>query len=411
MENFIKEDADFFKINCEKHEKVKVIADERIEEEFFNYAKNFKYAADILAKDALYSNKISVLDINFFSLAFLYRHSIELILKAIGFQYIKEDKERKLFLKETRHNLSDTLKYISEHIKERIEIDKEAYDWIMNIFEDMNDIDKESDSFRYPFSIIKKKPDIFNPDKREFYIKEFFDKQTHINLLDFDNKMNIIFDILKSYYLKENKIKEMYIEYRPIFLEEGGGYYSQSVIGYKYSRKSFYNNIRSYIDSANILYNHSRENSEQRNSLFMPLCYLYRNSIELSMKDILFDESSYKYQEILKLLNSNKHNLFSIWKLIKGDIIKHCGVSEDDKVICNVEKYIVKLNDIDGAADKFRYPTSKDLDVYFKKVKSFDIDNVKNFFEDILSFFYGVSCRMSEQNQMLEYMENEYLNY
>lgn len=114
-----------------EHEKVKVITNKPIEEEFFNYANNFKYAAHILAKDALYSNEIAILDINFFSVAFLYRHSIELLLKAIGFQYIKEDEERKLFLKETRHNLYGILKYISEHIKESIELDKEAYNWMI----------------------------------------------------------------------------------------------------------------------------------------------------------------------------------------------------------------------------------------------------------------------------------------
>lgn len=65
MENWIREDVNFFKINCDKYEKVKVITNKPIEEEFFNYANNFKYAAHILSKDALYSNEISVLDINF----------------------------------------------------------------------------------------------------------------------------------------------------------------------------------------------------------------------------------------------------------------------------------------------------------------------------------------------------------
>lgn len=411
MENWIREDVNLFKINCEKHEKIKVITNKPIEDEFFNYANNFKEAASTIAKDALYSNKIAVLDINFFSLAFLYRHSIELSLKAIGFQYITENEERKKFLNKTRHNLYDISTYISEHIQEYIDIDKEAYDWMMNIFEDMNDIDKESDSFRYPFSIIKKETDIFNQNKKEFNIKEFFDKQTHINLLDFANKMEIVFDILKSYYLREDNITEKYKEYRPVFLEEGGGYYSQSVIGYGYNRNSFYYNIQSYRNGAKVLYNHSSKNLEQRNSLFMPLCYLYRNSIELSMKDILFDESSYTYQETLKLLNKNKHKLLSIWKSIKSDIIKHCCVSKDDKLICDVERYISELNNIDGAADKFRYPTDKYMNLHFKRGKSFDVNNVKDFFEYILSFFNSVSSLMSEQNQMLKDMESEYMNY
>lgn len=68
---------------------------------------------------------------------------------------ISEYKRRwwKKFLKDTCHNLYDMAIHISEYIKESIQLDEEAYNWMMNIFKDMNDIDKESDSFRYPFSI------------------------------------------------------------------------------------------------------------------------------------------------------------------------------------------------------------------------------------------------------------------
>lgn len=319
--------------------------------------------------------------------------------------------ERKYFLKETRHNLYDILIYISNYIEGYINLDKEAYNWMIEVFKDMNDIDKESDSFRYPFSIKIKEADVFNQNKKEFYIKEFFDKQTHIDLVKFANKMEIIADILRSYYMKELEVNNFYKEYKPIFLETGGSYYSQSVIGYGYNQNNFNCNIQSYRNSAQVLYKYMSVNSEKKNILFMPLCYLYRNSVELSMKDILFDEASYSYQESLKLLNKNKHNLLSIWKSIKKDIIKHCNVSEDDKVICNVQQYISKLNNIDGAADKFRYPIDKHLNLYFKKVKCFDLDNVKDFFEYILSFFYSVSSLMSEQNQMLRDIEREYMSW
>ena len=155
MENWPRENADFYDIKCNKDEKINIISNNSLDEEFFYYANNFKEAAYILAKDALESNSISVLDINFFSLAFLYRHSIELLLKAIGFQYIKENEDRKKFLEETFHNLSDISEYISEYIQEYIEIDKEAFNWAMKFFNDMNDMDKESDSFRYPFRIVR----------------------------------------------------------------------------------------------------------------------------------------------------------------------------------------------------------------------------------------------------------------
>ena len=180
-----------------------------------------------------------------------------------------------------------------------------------------------------------------------------------------------------------------------------------SVVGDRMTSKMFYDNIKSYRNGANMLYDYVNENIDSGSKLFMPICYLYRNSLELSMKDILFDESSYSYQETLKKLNKSKHKLKLIWKEIKDDIVKHCNVSKDDKVICNVEKYIDHINNIDGAADKFRYPIYKDLNLYFKRNKNFDINNVKNFFEDILTFFDCVSSLMNEQNEMLKYMEHD----
>ena len=100
----------------------------------------------------------------------------------------------------------------------------------------------------------------------------------------------------------------------------------------------------------------------------------------------------------------------SIWKLIKDDIIKHCNVDKNDKIINNLEKYILQLNNIDGVADKFRYPVDKHLNYHFKKCKSFDINNIREFFEELSSFLEGVSYLMSEQNQALRDIEHEYKN-
>lgn len=411
MENWPREDANFFNIKCKENEIIKIITNTSLDEEFFYYAKNFKDAAYILVYDALKSNKISVLDINFFGIAFLYRHSIELLLKAIGFQYIKSNDDRKNFLQETFHNLHAILEYISKYIDGYINIDRDAFDWVMKFFHSMNNIDRESDSFRYPFRIVKKDYfDIYGKKNAEFSIKEFFEEQTHINLRSFAIKMDIIFNILKGYYLKKDTICQEYKNYEPIFLEKGGNYYEQSVVGDSYRRCTFIYNIQSYKNCANILYQSIIKDLQNNKHLFIPLCYLYRNSLELSIKEILFEESSHDYQKKLKLLNKYKHNMYKIWKSVKPDIIKHVNIREDDIILKYVENYIHKMNDFDGKADKFRYPTDKFLNLHFKTVKQFDLKNIRDFFEDILSFLYCTSISMSEQNQMsreLDY-ESEY---
>lgn len=405
MRNWPKDKCNFYAINCSKEEKVKIVNNSKLEELFYVYAKNYKEAAKLIVEDALESNSIATLDINFFGLAFLYRHSLELLLKAIGFKHIKDEKQRKKFVKETFHNLYDITKYISEYIADYIKYDEDSYKWIMKIFDDMNSIDKESDSFRYPFELVKKKKGGFR-NKKEFTIKLFFDEQSHIDLKKFANKMEIIFYVLNGYYVGKKQIVNEHKEYSTTFLEQGGEYYAQSVIGDAYNRGKFDYNVSSYKNCADILYNIINSNIEKKN-LFIPLCYLYRNSIELSMKEILCEESSYKYQDKLQKLNDNKHKLYSIWNEIKDDVRRHAQVEKNDKTLLNIEAYIKMLNDIDGGADLFRYPCDKHLNIYFRNAKFFDIDNVRDFFEDILTFMRCVCDMMSEQNEALREIEYE----
>ena len=89
MSNWPKDKCNFYAINCSKEEKVRIVNNSKLEELFYVYAKNYKEAARLIVEDALESNSIATLDINFFGLAFLYRHSLELLLKAIGFKHIK----------------------------------------------------------------------------------------------------------------------------------------------------------------------------------------------------------------------------------------------------------------------------------------------------------------------------------
>jgi hypothetical protein len=171
----------------------------------------------------------------------------------------------------------------------------------------MNDIDKESDSFRYPFGITMEK-DLFDSQKH-FGIKLFFERQTHINLLAFANKMEIAFEILESYLLETDIKDELFKEFKPVFLEEGGDYYYQSVIGYSYSRDKFYPFVKAYTESAEYLYDCMSKDKKLSELLFIPMCYLYRNAIELAMKEILFEECSYTFQEAVGLMNDRKHSI------------------------------------------------------------------------------------------------------
>ncbi|WP_418791513.1 hypothetical protein [Phosphitispora sp. TUW77] len=398
--------ADFYRINS--GEIIEIKNRSKLDEEFYEYALKFKDSAHILTQYLLDDTDISKLDTYFFPVAYLYRHSIELILKTIGFKYIVNLEPRKAFVKETFHNLSLILETITPFIQSLIDKDNDAYTWLVSYFNDINAMDKQSDSFRYPFGISVEKKDLLFEVQKKYSIKLIFDEQTHINLVAFANKMEIAFELLDSLYQEKFGSCIYYKKYKPIFLEEGGGYYGQCVVGYKFSFKKFYPYVKAYTESGEYFHEKICENKSLKDTLFIPMCYLYRNAIELSLKETLFEECSFNFQEAIKHLNKKKHSILSLWNLIKDEIKEHANAPEDDITVTNVEKYINQLHNVDGSSDKFRYPTNKHLDLHFKRKKKFDIDNVNNFFGELASFLSAVNTMMSVHNEWKAEMEAEY---
>lgn len=398
-------DANFHKVIG--GEIIEIINNKNIEEEFFKYAYNFNKVAHIITEYILKNPRISNLDIYFFALAYLYRHSIELILKAIGFQYIINLEKRKAFLKSTRHNLAMIFESITPFIKSQLDNDKDANNWLVSYFDDISTIDKESDSFRYPFGIHVEKVAGHFEKVKGYSIKPVFNEQKNINLVTFANKMEIAFDLLKSLYQDKFGAVNEYKEYNPSFLEEGGNYYSRSVIGYKYSVEKFYPFVRAYTECAECLYKKINEDKGLKESLFIPMCYLYRNAVEISLKETLFEECSFTFQEAVKNLKERKHSILSLWNLIRGEVIEHADAPKDDTTIENVERYITQLHNADGTSDKFRYPTDKYLQLHFREKKKYDISNVNNFFCELLAFLQTVNLMMSEHNKWKADMEAE----
>lgn len=99
------------KINAvDKHSKytVRVKAPADLSVTLFTYAENFAEAAHLITEFILYAEHpdIGRLDTYFFAIAFLYRHCMELGLKAIYFHQVVDTEKRKQFVKVTRHNAS-----------------------------------------------------------------------------------------------------------------------------------------------------------------------------------------------------------------------------------------------------------------------------------------------------------------
>ena len=116
---------------------VKVMAPVELEETLFKYAENFFEAAHMITEFILYAEHPNhgKLDMYFFPIAFLYRHCIELGLKAIGFQYIEDKAERQRLIKDTRHNLFEILSVVKE--KSMVKRSDKEIEWLEKYFADL----------------------------------------------------------------------------------------------------------------------------------------------------------------------------------------------------------------------------------------------------------------------------------
>lgn len=383
-----------------------------LSQSFYEYSKSFYSAAHSIASFLLETDKpnIAQLDSYFFALAFLYRHSIELILKALAFRNLPSKNDKATFAKDTFHDLA---KILDELLKiESSPRSNDEISWLKNYFMDASKMDKESDSFRYPFHIRRTPADLFSGPK--FSVERIFEEQTHIDLVLFANKFEAAFEILDLWYTNNSKAAEEWKELKPIFIETGGYYYGQSVVGYGYRRQDFYPYVNAYAETAGYIrtlmkrYYDSGEISKA-SELFMPMCYLYRNAAELVIKAAWFEESREDFQSRCKGLYKKKHSIIGLWNQLRSWIAKFYGEEADDATYFNeIESACGNLHTFDTMASTFRYPCTKEMDLHFSKITMMDFMNVAEFMESLIHAIDGIESELSARNEYIDDVEAEY---
>lgn len=393
--------------------RVRVFKFSDYQDTYYHYGTCFYKAAHQIAGYLIETDKpdISELDTFFFPLAFLYRHSMELLMKAIGFQYICDMEKRKEFIKGSFHNLSKIFQEIEACSDHNRNVNEMA--WMNAYFDSLSKMDRESDSFRYPFHIVVE-DDFF---ESSYSIKRVFENQTHIDLVKFANKFEACFEILDLWYHKDVTEAQEWKQLSPVFIERGGEYYGQSVVGYSFRREDFYPYTHAYTEAAGYLRDYMKSLFEKKeydnaNFFFLPMCYLYRNCVELSQKTIWFEETGEDIQERCKIMMDYKHSLAGMWKPIEKYILE-CGDGDeaDEEYIELLKKYTFQLHDYDSDANRFRYPTNKELEPYFKDNKWFDFMRVADYFEAIINAYDGIDSVLNVKNEYEAEMQAEYYSY
>lgn len=345
--------------------------------DFLNMAINFRISSDQVAEYMLEKQSNAILDFLFFPMVYLYRQSLELLLKAVYFQEISEENQRKNFISATHHNLYLIYEKI-ENLSIHSNKDKLGYIWLKKFLKNISIFDEKSDSFRYPFKF----------DKIDYGFEEIteaipvFEERKDINLVLLCRKFIYAF-ILIQRLIREipagcNTISQgpnpdevdRFInepDLKTEFLEEGGPYKGKCVVGRDYIPMGFDQFATVYEECASFLYENYKESLRdgaiQNISAYHPMCYLLRNAIELSLKKLLTRSTS--REEANYLIRSKKHNLLGLWNKIKlkfpsGPFCYLDSIPFQDQI----EFYVTIMNLVDPTSSRFRYPANQNLEPY-----------------------------------------------
>ena len=394
---WVRPDMDLYHIGGNNEHIITVVNSGNLETDFYVYSQNFYEAAEnvihYLGEEAAEKQDIAKLDLWYFAMVYLYRQSLELLLKASIFQTITDNTDRKDIVGNIRHDLKQAYEKLIE-VKGLEISDNENAKWLRDYLSDITRIDRESDMFRYPFGN---------------NLKALFEKQTNISLVATHDNMNKAYKIIKGIYDTGDILEQEIEAYEPQLIIEGGHYYQQSVVGYKYSQHAFYPYYSSYEEVGNFL--KGVIITEKKANLFMPMCYLYRNAVELGLKRLIIEDSHITNSKALKIIRKKKHSILGLWNSIVDEIKEYANAAEDDTTLVDSQQYIQTFHNFDQSSDLFRYPCNKNMESYFLDAKKLDIENVASCFEELCNFLDGVDGMLSAVQDYEAEMAAEMASY
>ncbi|HRS52653.1 MAG TPA: hypothetical protein P5067_09525 [Candidatus Marinimicrobia bacterium] len=146
-----------------------------------------------------------------------------------------------------------------------------------------------------------------------------------------------------------------------------------------------------YKEAGDIVSKWVNDNKILQDALIYPIVFLYRQYIELVLKDIIGfvnkkNRGKYEYP--------NSHNLMELWSETKEILKKFNEINPEDLIA--VENILKQISKQDPYSVAFRYPTYRDGNSTIEDLKSINIRNLSEVVDALHSFFLGISCFIEE---------------
>lgn len=193
---------------------------------------------------------------------------------------------------------------------------------------------------------------------------------------------------------------------------EGGNHYEFSHFGWGDVKTQFFGYMEGYKCAADELIDNAINSSDIKtlDTFIFPICFLYRQYIELAMKYIFLYYSGLEKNEKISMIKDAGHDILKIWRKIKPLILEENSNEEREDVEV-VESYILQFDKFDKSSFTFRYPINKELQGVLSKEMRINLVNLKECIDELHSFFNGCTGKLDaiaefKAEMLSEYFEN-----
>ena len=158
-----------------------------------------------------------------------------------------------------------------------------------------------------------------------------------------------------------------------------------------------------YKEAADALVQHVIDTNRYQDVLVYPICFLYRQYLELRLKEIIREGNA--------LLDENAsfpthHRLHELWPLVKG-IVRRVWKTKKPSGFEFIEHAVTEFSKLDPESFSFRYPTDKEGRKVLLEIKHINIrhlsEQLAQVAEILDGFSSGISIYRDFKNEMDSY--------
>ena len=140
-----------------------------------------------------------------------------------------------------------------------------------------------------------------------------------------------------------------------------------------------------YQRAGDILVEFIKDTRTDQDILVYPIVFLYRQYIELELKEIIAAGNKLigKYDRLPAC-----HNIDKLWKMCR-EVIEELELKGPKEDLDAMEEYIRQFSEKDPSSTAFRYPVGKKGEPLLQDLNYIDLINLKEVMSRIISFFNG----------------------